>query len=171
MREKQNKNTRERGQAALEVTLMMPWIFFLFVGILDFGFYSYQSICVENAARVAAVQIASNFAGLSAAGCSIAVPEMNRLTNVAFNVTPCTDGSTTVSTGTPMAVNVLRLDKTTSPKCADCDCSLVPAATCNAASSVQVAVTYQSSQMVNIPGILTNQLQMRRLAEVRIIEP
>jgi Flp pilus assembly protein TadG len=171
MRQKRNKNTRERGQAALEVTLMMPWIFFLFVGVLDFGFYAYQSICVENAARIAAVQIASNFVGLSSAGCSIAVPEMNRLTNVANVTGACTDGSTTVSTGAPIAVNVLKLDKTTSPKCADCDCSLVPAATCAAASSVQVAVTYQSTQMVSIPGILTNQLTIRRLAEMRIIAP
>src|SRR5258706_2115915 len=101
----------------------------------------------------------------------MAVREMNRLTNVAFNVPPCTDGSTTFSTGTPMAVNVLRLDKPTPPKCADGDCALVPAATCNAASSVQVAVTYQSPQMVNIPGILTNQLTIRRLAEGGIIVP
>lgn len=171
MRRKRNENTRERGQAVLEVTLLMPWIFFLFVGVLDFGFYSYQAICVENAARAAAVQISANFAGLSGIGCSIAVLEMNRLTNVANNATPCTDGSTSVSAGTPMAVNVLRLDKTTTPKCADCDCSLVPATTCNAASSVQVAVTYQSPQMVSIPGILTNQLMIRRLAEVRIIVP
>jgi Flp pilus assembly protein TadG len=171
MQQKRNKNIRERGQAVLEVTLMMPWIFFLFVGVLDFGFYSYQAICVENAARVAAVQIATNFVGLSSVGCSIAVPEMKRLTNVANNGNPCTDGSTAVSSGTPMAVNVLKLDKNSNPKCADCDCTKVSPATCAAASSVQVAVTYQSPQMVSIPGLLTNQLQIRRLAEVRIIAP
>ena len=37
----------------IEVTLMAPWIFFLFVGVLDFGFYAYAFISTENAARAA----------------------------------------------------------------------------------------------------------------------
>lgn len=39
----------------IEVALMAPWIFFLFVGVLDFGFYAYAFISTENAARAAAL--------------------------------------------------------------------------------------------------------------------
>ncbi|HEY3376701.1 MAG TPA: TadE family protein, partial [Armatimonadota bacterium] len=44
-----------RGQAMVEVTLMAPWIVFLFIGIFDFGFYAYAAICTQNAARAVAL--------------------------------------------------------------------------------------------------------------------
>jgi Flp pilus assembly protein TadG len=44
----------ERGNALIEVTLLAPWLLFLFIGVLDMGFYTYTMIAVENAARVAA---------------------------------------------------------------------------------------------------------------------
>src|SRR5260370_16771519 len=47
---------REHGHAIIEVTLMAPWIFFLFVGTLDFGFYSYAIIATQNAARIAVMR-------------------------------------------------------------------------------------------------------------------
>src|SRR5947207_14797502 len=47
---------KERGHAVIEVSLMAPWIFFLFMGTLDFGFYSYAIIATQNAARVAVMQ-------------------------------------------------------------------------------------------------------------------
>ena len=59
------RNGRERGNAVIEVSLLAPWIFFLLVGILDLGFYSYAAIATENAARVAAQYAA---AGPSTAG-------------------------------------------------------------------------------------------------------
>ena len=48
-----NLRHRNGGNAVIEVALMAPWIFFLFVGVLDFGFYAYSFISVENAARAA----------------------------------------------------------------------------------------------------------------------
>ena len=42
----------ESGNSVVEVALMAPWIFFLFVGVFDFGFYAYAGICMENAARI-----------------------------------------------------------------------------------------------------------------------
>ena len=47
------------GHAVIELSLMMPWLFFLFVGALDFGFYSYALISVQNSARVAALKRAA----------------------------------------------------------------------------------------------------------------
>ncbi len=43
------------GSAIIEMALLMPWLVFLFVGILDFGFYTYAAICTQSAARAAAV--------------------------------------------------------------------------------------------------------------------
>ncbi len=43
---------RQRGGSLVEVALLAPWIFFLFVGIFDFGFYAYAAICTQNAARI-----------------------------------------------------------------------------------------------------------------------
>ena len=177
MLRKRNKSTRERGQAFLEVTLMMPWILFLFIGVLDAGFYSYAAITTENAARVAANQIAKS-PGFGPNACELVVPEMNWLPNVKNASTPCASG-TTVSPGTPIGVCVGTLSNTASTpcgfqratppkdpcvqKCADCCLD-------NAATSALVAVTYHTAKMVPVPGILTNQLTLRRFVEMRIIQ-
>jgi Flp pilus assembly protein TadG len=42
------------------VALIAPFIFFLFAGALDMGFYMYAAVAVENAARVAALHVASS---------------------------------------------------------------------------------------------------------------
>ena len=37
---------------------MAPWLFFLFIGTLDFGIFAYGSICTQSAARAAADSVA-----------------------------------------------------------------------------------------------------------------
>ena len=54
------ENTKTRGHAVIEVALFAPFIFFLFAGALDVGFYVYAAVAVENAARVAALHVASS---------------------------------------------------------------------------------------------------------------
>ncbi len=54
------KRNRRRGHAVIEVALMAPWIFFLFVGAFDFGFCAHAALSVENAARVAALYLSSD---------------------------------------------------------------------------------------------------------------
>src|ERR1041385_6078916 len=73
-----------KGNAMIEVAFMVPWIFFLFVGVLDFGFYSYAAICVQNAARIAALgnSYSAATAGSSVNACQLALQEMNSLPNV-----------------------------------------------------------------------------------------
>ena len=51
---------REHGHAVIEISLMAPWIFFLFMGTLDFGFYAYAIIATQSAARVAVMQTSQN---------------------------------------------------------------------------------------------------------------
>ncbi len=42
---------RRSGNSIIELTFMMPWLVFLFVGVFDFGFYAYALIAVQNAAQ------------------------------------------------------------------------------------------------------------------------
>jgi Flp pilus assembly protein TadG len=168
LQQKRNKNTRERGQALLEVTLLAPWIFFLFVGVFDVGFYSYAAITTQNAARVAANQIA-NSPGAAANACQIVIPEMSRLPNVAGSSTSCASG-TTASQTTPIGVCVGILTKTASAPCGGSSVQCADCALDAAATSVQVAVTYQTVPVVLIPGILPNQLTLRRFVEMRILQ-
>ena len=56
------KRKLQKGSALVEMAFMMPWIAFLFVGIFDFGFYSYAAIATQNAARAVALQSASGSA-------------------------------------------------------------------------------------------------------------
>jgi Flp pilus assembly protein TadG len=67
-----------RGNAVIEVTLMAPWIFFLFVGVLDFGFYAYAFISTENAARAAVLLTSkSQIAATDQAdACAVVLSEM-----------------------------------------------------------------------------------------------
>ena len=44
----------ERGTAAVEVALLLPWIVVSFLAVLDFGCSAYALIATQNAARVAA---------------------------------------------------------------------------------------------------------------------
>lgn len=59
MRDSQYRGKRrrfgsERGTAAVEVALLLPWIVVSFIAVLDFGFSAYALIATQNAARVAA---------------------------------------------------------------------------------------------------------------------
>src|SRR5256885_10948530 len=94
---------KERGHAIIEVTLMAPWIFFLFMGTLDFGFYAYATIAVQNAARVAVMQTSLNSttAANSTLACQYALTELNTLPN-ASGLSTCG--------GLPVVVNAAALD-------------------------------------------------------------
>jgi hypothetical protein len=130
----------------IEVSLMAPWIFFLFVGTLDFGFYAYALICTENAARVAVAQTSVSLDGAldAALACNYALGEMQALPNM-MGVTAC-DGSgpLTVTVGNPVP---------TGP---------------DGAPMAQVTVTYHTIQMIPIPGLLANQFWLVRTAEMRV---
>src|SRR5689334_13515139 len=44
---------RTSGHAVVEMALMAPWIFFLFMAVIDIGFFLYACITTQNAARAA----------------------------------------------------------------------------------------------------------------------
>jgi hypothetical protein len=151
MRQKRNKNTRERGQAVIEVTLMMPWIIFLFFGVYNVGFYSYAAICTQNAARAAAL-VGAETATAGVTACNAALGELRMLPNVGFNPS-LTCGSL------PVVVSVNTL----------ATCTLCDAGTTY--QTRQASVQYQTNQLFPIPGIMNGQLTLTRLAEMRVITP
>jgi Flp pilus assembly protein TadG len=157
----------ERGNAIVEVALMIPWIFFLFVGVFDFGFFAYAAICTEGAARAAAVQLASSpDSQLQSIACTAATAEMIRLpNNGAFNGT-CSAAPlvVTIRTLCTQASVIPTTITCTAPGCADCTSD-------PAAASSEVTVTYQSVPMAPIPGILMGQMNLTRKVEMRIVVP
>ena len=164
------RKRRESGSSIVEVALLAPWIFFLFVGIFDFGFYSYAAICTQNAARAVALAAAQT-ATAAVTPCNAALGEMRMLPNVGYNPGFSCGSGTTVTQSAPVAVCVGALSKTAATVCglpsAVCaDCTLNTAATSQFAT-----VTYQTIPFVPIPGLLTGQLTLTRGAEVRQTTP
>jgi hypothetical protein len=139
------RGRRRDGHAVIEVSLMAPWIFFLFMGTLDFGFYAYAIIATQNAARVAVMRTSLNSttAANSTLACQYALTELNTLPNV---------GSLSTCASLPVIVNAT---------------SIVDA---DGANSSQVAVTYQSINMIPIPGF-TGRLTLTRTAQMRLKGP
>ena len=136
------RRSRECGHAVIELSLMAPWLFFLMVGTLDFGFYSYAMIATENAARVAVVQTARDSLTVnnSTLACQYALTELVALPN-----------ANTLATCDALPVTV------TAASVVDAD----------GATSSQVSVTYQTINMIPIPG-LTGTLTLTRTAQMRL---
>lgn len=136
------KRLRERGSALVELTLLSPWIFFLFVGVVDLGFYSYSLIAVENAARVAAEYtckspaVAADLAG----ACPRVLNELAMLPNM---------GGVTGCSAAPLTVTVASL------------------AGPDGAAATSVSVTYNFS-LIPIPGLMAGSLNVTRNVQMRV---
>jgi Flp pilus assembly protein TadG len=139
---KSGRRRLQRGHAVIEVALMAPWIFFLFAGALDIGFYTNALIATENAARVAAeyTSKSTNTSTASDAACRYALDEMSSLANVQ-KLSSCS--------GTPLTVTATQV---TGP---------------DGKLASQVTVTYQTDFLIPIPG-LTAQLTMTRTVKMRL---
>ena len=131
-----------RGHAVLEVALLSPWIFFLFVGTLDMGFYTHALIATQNAARAGAAHTSRNSltAADSAGACQYALEELKTMTNVR-TLANCSS--------TPLIVTA----------------SAVTGVDGWPASSV--SVTYRTNRMIPIPG-LTGQLDITRTVQMMV---
>jgi hypothetical protein len=125
------------------MALLAPWFYFLAIGALDWGFYSYALITTQSAARVAAEYTsgASATLGDSSGACTAALGVMRKLPNVGAGMTTCSALPVTVTATSG-----------TGP---------------DGASITTVSVTYQSVALIPIPGILTKQLTLTRSVEMR----
>lgn len=88
-----------RGQAALEVGMLLPWLVITFMAVLDFGFCAYGLIATENAARSAAAWAASSAtnatsSGLASTLCTnYVLPTLLNAPNVGSGVSTCSGTS------------------------------------------------------------------------------
>jgi Flp pilus assembly protein TadG len=129
-----------RGGAVLEMALLAPWIFFLFIGALDWGFYSYALISMQAATRTATLYASSTVANAtdSTTACTLVLGEMANLPNVSAG---CTSNPTVTA-------------------------SLVTGI--DSQNAAQVTVTYQSVSLIPIPGLLAKQFTITRVARMKI---
>ena len=157
----------KRGMAVVEAALMMPWLAFLFVGVLDFGFYSYAAICTQNAARAVAM---SQVVGVTADICTVARGELQFVAGM-DGVTTCLLYPTAPTNAVPLSVCVATVTNagatpsncSAATSCGDCNLN-------NAATSVQATVQFQTVPLVPIPGILMGRMTLTRTAEMRMVQ-
>jgi Flp pilus assembly protein TadG len=137
----------------VEVALMAPWIFFLFVGVFDMGFYCYAAICTQNAARAVALSYAQD--GVPSP-CTVALAELSMLPNV--NGGSCS--------ALPVVATASKLNGSACPD------NATPSGLLYASTSfcVQSSVTYQTIPLLPIPGVLMGRMTLTRTSQMRIIE-
>jgi len=156
---KVRRKRSESGSSIVEIALLAPWIFFLFVGVFDLGFYLYAASCTQNAARIGAIQTATNPAlstsQLQAMACNAALLEMVQVPNT-HTASSCN--------ALPLIVTQQTLNNSTTPACADCGIDATGV-------SSLVTVTYRSGLFVPIPGLITNQMNLTRTSETRMVIP
>lgn len=138
---------RQRGSAVIEISLLAPWVLFLFVGVFDMGFYTYSMIGVENAARVAAEYTSKNIllAADTTDACNVVLAEMNGMPNVG------TQANCNASTSTNTVIVTA---------------ASLPGPDLKQAS--QVTVTYKGQSLIPIPGLLIGQLNITRSITMRV---
>ncbi len=88
---------RSRGGAMLELVLFAPWIFLLFIGALDWGFYASALVSLQAGVRSAALYTSggSSVANDSTTACAIIRAEIAKLPNASTGITACSATSIT----------------------------------------------------------------------------
>jgi Flp pilus assembly protein TadG len=147
------RRRNQRGNAVVEVALMAPWIFFLFLGVFDVGFYCYAAICTQNAARAVALSYAQDSV---LSPCTVAMAELHTLPNV--NGGSCS--------ALPVVATATKLNGSSCPD------SALPSGVLYAGTPfcVQSSVTYQTIPLLPIPGVLTGRMTLTRTSQMRILE-
>jgi Flp pilus assembly protein TadG len=128
----------------IEMVLIMPWIFFLFIGALDWGFYASALVSVQAAARSAALYTSGSkdVAADSDTACTLVLAELRKLPNIGTAVTSC---------GTNPVVTAVKVDNGPDGQMAS-----------------TVSITYQTISLIPIPGLLASQVTMQRSVTMRV---
>jgi Flp pilus assembly protein TadG len=139
---------RQSGQAVVEVTLLVPWIVFAFVAAFNFGIFAYALISTQNAARSAAMFAAQSLAVAQSGTivtqvCPYALGELGDAPGVGAGVSTCSGAPVTVAVTarTPGAGNM---------------------------NTVKVSVTYNTMQLIPLPGLMAGSLSITRTVEMPI---
>src|SRR5947207_1548937 len=76
----------------LELVLIAPWIFLLFIGALDWGFYASALVSLQAGVRSAALYTSGGGTGVASdqsTACTIILKEIRKLPNIGDAVTTC----------------------------------------------------------------------------------
>ena len=138
--------------------MLLPWALFLFIGAFDWGFFAWDLIATENAARVAAMYTSSNAGTVSdsAGACAYALAQLAYAPNVASNPR--------INSSTPLPVGV-----GTGATCNSAPVTVVATSLTgpDGSPASQVSVTYQTPLLIPIPGVLPNQVNITRVVKMR----
>ncbi len=131
----------------LEVGIMLPWLVFSFMAIINFAFCIYGLIATQNAARIGAVWGSANSTNahstsFTSTACTYALAELQGAPNVGTSITTCGGSSPVSVTATPLS-----------------GADGLPA--------VQVSVTY-TVQLMRIPAIMPASLSITRAVELPV---
>ena len=155
------RNKSARGNAFVEVALMAPWIFLLFLAIFNFGFFAYAGISVSNSARAAVLEMGRRNSNSldQVLACSIVKKELEYLPNsVAWRA----GGADTACDRAPLVVTVGNAGSAIPGK--------NPDGTDNGALlAARVRVTYTSIQLFPLP-FLQGLMTLSRKAEMRVYQ-
>jgi Flp pilus assembly protein TadG len=158
---------KSRGGAIVEAALMMPLLAFLFVGVLDFGYYSYAAICTQNAARAAAM---SQAMGGAIDACTAARGELQEVAGM-NGVTGCLTYPAAPSNSQPLSVCTATISSTgATPSTCSSETACADCALNSSAASIQATVEFQTIPMIPISGILMGRMNLTRTAQVRLIQ-
>jgi Flp pilus assembly protein TadG len=136
----------QRGNSLIELSLLIPWYFFLFAGAYDFGFYSYSLISLEEGTRVAALSASQNSttAANSTAACTYVLGALQDLPNL--------NGVSCPASSSPLTVT------------AAYGASSGP----DGGPETTVTVAYTTPQLIPIPGLLPGKLTLNKTIQMRI---
>jgi Flp pilus assembly protein TadG len=139
------RDIRRRGHAVLEVALLSPWLFFLFVGAVDIGFYTHALVATQSAARAAALYTSTHpaIAADSAGACNHVKLALAKMPNTASFNANCT--------AAPLVVTA----------------ASVPSGP-DGQPATRVTVNYTTVPLVPIPGLIPSSMTLRRTVEVRV---
>ena|SRR6266853_4623458 len=143
---KRTGKKNRRGSNAVEFALLMPWFVFLFVGAIDYGFYSFGLIAAQNAARVSAMYCSgsSSAAADSATACQYSLDQLRTMPNIGPSLTTCA--------ASPLVVTATKLTGTGA----------------DGADATSVTVTYTTPHLIPIPGLLPGTLTISRTVQMKL---
>jgi Flp pilus assembly protein TadG len=134
----------KKGSSAVEFAILVPWFVFLFIGILDMGYYNYALITAQSAARTAVLFTSSSTSASTqtAAACSYVYDQLTMNINLM--------GATTCSSPSPISLTT----------------SVGVGPDGNQASTVTIQFT--SATLIPIPGLLPANVPIVRTAQMMI---
>jgi Flp pilus assembly protein TadG len=135
---------KKSGSSTVEFAFLAPWFIFLFVGVLDMGYYSYALVTAQSAARTAVLFTSSSTSAStqSTLACSYVYDQLTSNINLT--------GATTCVSPSPISLAT----------------SVGSGPDGNSASTV--TVQFNTATLIPIPGLIPANITVVRTAEMMI---